>query len=45
MNLDSLKQMLSYIKGGTTGTVTVQELINGVYTEKTYDITFGYQSN
>ena len=44
-NLDSLKQTLSYIKGGTTGTITVQELINGVYTEKTYDITFGYQSN
>ena len=42
--LDELRNVLSYTRGGSEGTITVQELINGVYTETTYDILFGYQS-
>ena len=42
--MDELRSILAYTKGGSNGTITVQELINGAYTEKTYDITFGYQS-
>ena len=42
--LDELRSVLAYTRGGSTGTVTVQELINGVYTEIIYNITFGYQS-
>ena len=42
--MEELRNVLSYTRGGSTGTITVQELINGVYTEIMYDITFGYQS-
>ena len=42
--MNELRNVLSYTRGGSDGTITVQELINGAYTEMTYDITFGYQS-
>lgn len=38
---EELKNLLAYTRGGSAGTVTVQELINGAYVEKTYEITFG----
>lgn len=37
---EQLKEVLSYIRGGTTGTVTVQERVEGVYTPKEYTVTF-----
>ena len=43
-NMNELRNVLSYTKGGSNGTITVQELVNGAYTEITYNITFGYQS-
>ena len=43
-NMNELRNVLAYTKGGSNGTITVQELVNGAYTEVTYNITFGYQS-
>ena len=37
---EQLNEVLSYIRGGTIGTVTVQERVEGVYTPKEYTITF-----
>ncbi|MDD6035671.1 MAG: trypsin-like peptidase domain-containing protein [Lachnospiraceae bacterium] len=39
-NEEQLKEVLGYIRGGTTGTVTVQERINGEYVPKEYTVTF-----
>lgn len=39
-SVEQLKEVLSYIHGGTTGTVTVQERVEGEYTPKEYIITF-----
>ncbi len=38
--MEQLKEVLSYIRGGSTGTVVVQERVEGVYVRKVYDITF-----
>lgn len=35
-----LQDSLSYIKGGSTGTITVKVLDNGTYTDKTLNVTF-----
>ena len=37
---EQLNEVLSYIRGGTTGTVTVQERVEGEYTPKEYTVTF-----
>ena len=37
---EQLNEVLSYIRGGTTGTVTVQERVEGEYTPKEYIVTF-----
>lgn len=37
---EQLNEVLSYIRGGTTGTVTVQERVEGEYAPKEYIITF-----
>lgn len=37
---EQLREVLSYIRGGTTGTVTVQERVEGEYTPKEYTVTF-----
>lgn len=39
--MDELKEVLSYIPGGSTGTVTVQERREGAYAPKEYTVTFG----
>lgn len=38
--MEQLKDVLSYIRGGSMGTVTVQERVEGEYEEKEYEITF-----
>jgi len=38
--MEQLKEVLSYIRGGTTGTVTVQERVEGEYVPKEYTIIF-----
>jgi len=40
-SMEQLKEVLRYTRGGTEGTVTVQERVEGVYTPKEYKITFG----
>lgn len=37
---EQLNEVLRYIRGGTTGTVTVQERVQGEYTPKEYTVTF-----
>lgn len=37
---EQLNEILSYIRGGTTGTVTVHERVEGEYTPKEYTVTF-----
>ena len=37
---EQLKEVLSYIRGGSTGTLTVQERVEGEYVPKEYAITF-----
>ncbi len=39
-SMEQLKEVLSYIRGGTIGTVTVQERVEGEYVPKEYSITF-----
>lgn len=39
-NKEQLQEVLSYIRGGSTGTVTVQERVEGEYVPKEYPITF-----
>lgn len=39
-SMEELKEVLSYIRGGTAGTVTVQERVEGEYVPKEYGITF-----
>lgn len=39
-SMEELKEVLSYIRGGTAGTITVQERIEGDYVPKEYSITF-----
>lgn len=41
---DDLQKMLTYYKGGTTVTLTVQSLENGSYVEREISITLGYRS-
>ncbi len=38
---EQLKEVLGYIRGGTTGKITVQERVEGEYVPKEYTITFG----
>ena len=38
--MEQLKEVLSYIRGGSTGIVTVQERVEGEYVPKEYTITF-----
>lgn len=38
--LEQLKDVLSHIRGGSTGTITVQERVEGEYEEKEYEIIF-----
>ena len=38
--MEQLKEVLCYIRGGSTGTVTVQERVEGEYVPKEYAITF-----
>ena len=40
---DDLQRMLSYYRGGTTVTLTVQSLENGSYVERKVDLTLGYR--
>lgn len=37
---EQLRDVLGHIRGGSTGTVTVQERVEGEYEEKEYEITF-----
>lgn len=39
--MEQLKEVLSYIRGGSTGTVTVQERVEGEYVPKEYTVVFG----
>ena len=39
--MEQLQETLTYTKAGTTASVTVQELENGEYTEKTLEVTLG----
>lgn len=39
-SMERLKEVLSYIRGGSVGTVTVQERVEGEYVPKEYSITF-----
>lgn len=41
---DDLQKMLTYYKGGTTVTLTVQSLENGSYVEREVPVTLGYRS-
>lgn len=41
---DELQKMLTYYKGGTTVTLTVETLENGAYVEREVEITLGYKS-
>ena len=38
--MEQLRDVLGHIRGGSTGTVTVQERVEGEYEEKEYEITF-----
>lgn len=38
--MEQLKEVLSYIRGGSTGTVTVQERVQGEYVPKEYTVKF-----
>ncbi|MGN0506512.1 MAG: S1C family serine protease [Lachnospiraceae bacterium] len=38
-----LSRILSYTRGGSTGTLTIQVMRDGAYVEEELDITFGYQ--
>lgn len=38
---EQLKEALGYIRGGTEGTVTVQERVRGEYVEREYQVVFG----
>lgn len=37
---EQLREVLSYIRGGTVGTITVQERVEGEYVPKEYTVTF-----
>ena len=39
-SMEQLKEVLCYIRGGSVGTVTVQERVEGEYVPKEYSITF-----
>ena len=39
-SMEQLKEVLSYIRGGSVGTVTVQERVEGAYVPKEYSVTF-----
>lgn len=39
-SMEQLKEILSYIRGGSAGTVTVQERVEGEYVPKEYAVTF-----
>lgn len=39
-SMEQLKEVLSYIRGGSAGTVTVRERVEGEYVPKEYTITF-----
>lgn len=39
--MEQLKEVLGYIRGGSEGTVTVQERVQGEYVPRVYEITFG----
>lgn len=41
----NFKQMLTYYKGGTSVTLTVQSLENGSYVERQIPITLGYKKD
>lgn len=43
--MEELKEVLSYIRGGSVGTVTVQERMQGEYAPKEYTVTFGVRGN
>ena len=38
--MEQLKDVLSYIRGGSTGTVKVQERVEGEYEPKEYEVVF-----
>ncbi|MGN1084065.1 MAG: S1C family serine protease [Lachnospiraceae bacterium] len=38
---EQLREVLSYIRGGTAGTVTVQERVQGEYVPREYEVVFG----
>lgn len=40
-----MKKMLTYYKGGTSVTLTVQSLENGSYVERQIPITLGYKKD
>lgn len=42
---DELQKMLTYYKGGTSVTLTVQSLENGSYVERQIPITLGYKKD
>ena len=42
---EDLQQMLTYYKGGSTVTLTVQSLDNGTYTEREVSITLGFKKD
>ena len=42
---DDLQKMLTYYKGGTTVTLTVQSLENGSYVERKVDLTLGFRKD
>lgn len=39
-SMEQLKDVLRYIRGGTAGTVTVWERVDGEYEQREYDVTF-----
>lgn len=41
--MEDLSRVLSYTRGGSAGTLTVQVMKDGTYTEEELSITFGYQ--
>lgn len=44
-SMEQLKEVLSYIRGGSVGTVTVQERVEGEYVPKEYSVTFDVRGN
>ncbi len=44
-SMEQLKEVLSFIRGGSAGTVTVQERVEGEYVPKEYSITFDVRGN